>query len=87
MLSKLYEMMAADRELRSASYYAAPDKVFKLTRRFKRKSNARTDDFVFTVGKPNYLAAKFVKQCVKVGLKFPLRRIQLKFWPEKTKCK
>jgi hypothetical protein len=37
------------------------------------------------VGAPNYLALAFIKQCVKAGEPFPLKKFQIKHYPVKKK--
>jgi hypothetical protein len=63
----------------------------KLTIRASLKSfggklppkNCRSLDIALTIGAPNYEAREFIKMCKKAGEKFPIKKIQLKFFPEK----
>jgi hypothetical protein len=58
----------------------------KLTIRASRKllkgkippSNSNID-VVLTIGRPNFEAREFIKQCKKDGEKFPVKKIQLEF--------
>lgn len=66
---------------RSASKYVSPGGVVKVTRKHPCDLRARSETFFLTVGKPNFLGRRFVKACVKAGEKFPVKKVQLKFFP------
>lgn len=56
--------------------------VYRRRNKYQRKKNARRtlrDDVLtirFTVGAPNYLERRFIKDCKRAGESFPVRKIQ-----------
>ncbi len=64
---------------KKATKYFSAREVVKGTRRHKRRKGERTVEIVFTIGRPNYAEAQFIKACVKAGEHFPVKKIQLKF--------
>lgn len=66
---------------RRAIKYISPKEIIRATRVRERGKIAKngTVTIVLTVGRPNSIEAKFVKNCVKAGEPFPVRNIQLKF--------
>jgi hypothetical protein len=79
--------LIADRTLYSATKYVSPKKTIRVTRRLKGSSRSTRDEFVITLGAPNYLAARFIKQCKAAKEPFPVLKIQFKKWPVKKKVK
>lgn len=69
--------------LHQARMFLAPDLVVKGTRRGKRE-NGHTE-ILLSVGKPNYVERQFIKQCKKAGVGFPLKKIQIRYYPRKRK--
>jgi len=55
----------------------------KATRQHKLRKGGRGSTLLVTIGKPNYLERKFVRECQKAGEPFPIKRIQLKGYPAK----
>ena len=73
-----------------ATKYLSPTTVVNATRRRyrgklheARRMKYGYTDLVVTVGRPNYLQRKFLKDCRKAGEQFPIRKIQLKACPQK----
>ena len=62
-----------------ATKYISPKMTVKATRRHKLDKRAPIQEFVITIGKPNYLERLFIKLLKKSGEPFPVRKIQLKF--------
>lgn len=79
--------LIADRTLYSATKYVSPKKTIRVTRRLKGSARSTRDEFVITIGVPNYLAARFIKQCKAAKEPFPVLKIQFKKWPVKKKVK
>jgi hypothetical protein len=72
---------------RSATKYLAPDFCVKATRVLRPDKRSKSASVVLTWGKPNYEGRKFVKKCQKSGEPFPIKKIQIKWYPEKRKKK
>ena len=77
----LYKLLCNDEVIR-ATFYLSPSFTMKLTRTHKPDARDRQEVFVLTVGSPNYEERAFIKKCKKAGEPFPLKRIQLKLWPQ-----
>jgi hypothetical protein len=74
-------LLASD--AKRAVYYISPKEVVSVCRRFKARKANRRNDFVMKFGAPNYLETAFVKQCLKAGEPFPVKKVQLQPWPVK----
>lgn len=67
---------------RQATVYQHPKLSIKATLRFRPDARNKRTDIVLTVGSPNYEGRAFVKKLVAAGEPFPVRKVQLKFWPK-----
>lgn len=70
---------------RKATVYESPTHVTKVTLRKKSLRGERTTEFVVTIGRPNFLERQFIKSCKRAREPFPVRKIQLKYFPKKKK--
>jgi len=68
---------------RRATSFIAPDHVISVARRFRPDKRHTRVDVVLKVGKPNYRECEFIKACQRAGEPFPVKKIQLKFYPTK----
>lgn len=67
----------------SATKYISPKRVVKITQRLRAgrvlpKANENLD-FVVTIGRPNYADRLFIKDAIKAGEPFPIKKILLKY--------
>ena len=67
--------------VRRATVYQSPQMVVKATRRHKGRKNERQTEWVLTVGVPNFAERKFIKDCKDAGEIFPVRDVQLVWYP------
>ena len=72
-----------DRNLKKATKYCAKDYTMKLTHIGKIGGKERISEYKLTIGRPNYLERIFIKKCIKAEEPFPIKKIQLKFYPKK----
>ncbi len=76
-------------EAYKAVKYISPKLTVKATRQLLRANGRRIDHrdkrvtLLVTIGTPNYEEEKFIKLAVKAGEPFPIKRIHMKFPPEK----
>lgn len=63
-----------------ATKYFSPTEVIKATRRMY--GNKKSNEILFTFGKPNYAERKFIRDCKKACEQFPIKKVQIK-WPVK----
>ena len=68
-----------------ATKYLSPKLVVNATRKLygRKVENERYGiDVILTIGRPNYRQRKFIKQCVKAGEPFPVKKIHLQQPPK-----
>lgn len=68
---------------RQATVYRATDMVVRATAIRKLDARYRSVSVMLTIGRPNYRERKFIKECVKAGEPFPVRKVQLRWYPAK----
>lgn len=71
------------RDVRTATKYVAPNYTIKATRQWPFDGRARHTTYIVTVGTPNYLERIAIKEFKAAKEPFPVRKIQLKYWPKK----
>ena len=86
VLGELLSAMA-DREVRTATAYRSPTFTMRLSRVHRATGRSRSRTFCLTTGQPNFEARIFIKKAIKAHEPFPVKKIQLKFWPKKRKTK
>ncbi len=74
-------------DCKTATIYLSDTCTVKATRRHKQDERYRHEEFVVSIGRPNYAEKKMVKDLLKAGVPFPVKKAQLKFWPKKRKAK
>lgn len=78
-------LLCIDGPYKTATKFLDPKFVVKATHQRKPDGRDRSTTLVVTLGRPNYTERKFIKDCKKAGVPFPVRKVQLKFWPKKRK--
>jgi len=73
-------------EARKATIYVSPVLVVKATRRHRAKKNEVHVEILLTIGRPNFDECKFIKDCIKAKEPFPIKKMQLKYWPNKKEA-
>ena len=76
-------ILIATKDAKSAIKYLSDKLVVKAAWHNKPKANNRGETMVVTFGKPNYREMAFIKNLKKAGEPFPVKKIQLKFYPIK----
>ncbi len=85
MYDKIITTLIATNAMK-ATKFTAPNHIIRVVRRkYKNKFERHTLELTVTEGKPNYAERKFIKKLKKAGESFPVKKIQLKFLPEKKK--
>lgn len=81
----LLRTMAAltDPTVRKATCYLGPKETLKVTRQAPVRKRSRTETYIVTYGLPNYEERQFIKEAIAAGEPFPVKKLQIKFWPEK----
>ena len=79
-VAKCLKALLADKKLRKVTKYISPKLTVKVTRRKFRRGGTDHNTYLTTFGAPNYVERLFIKDCVKSGVPFPVRRVQLKFF-------
>lgn len=68
---------------RKATVYLGSKTVVKCTARHRPDKREKAPSFVLTIGAPNFVERRFIRLCKKAGEPFPVRKVQIKFWPKK----
>lgn len=68
---------------RSVTKYLRPDLRVTVSRQFPMDRRNSGETVLVTWGKPNYAQRKFVKACQRAKEPFPVKRPQIKEWPQK----
>ena len=75
--------------VRRATKYVSPTHVIVAHRitygGTKPRKDAAAIDIRLKIGKPNYHERDFIKDCIKAGVPFPVRKVQLVHFREKAK--
>lgn len=66
------------KRVKTATHYASPTRVVRVTEVGKWRKRGRALHFRITLGKPNYATRRFIKNAVKAGEPFPIKKLQLK---------
>lgn len=70
--------------VKTAIAYLSPIYIIRATRRLYKGRPSRTHfEAVVTAGRPNYRERLFIKVAQKAGVKFPIRKVQLRFYRKK----
>ena len=69
--------------VRRATVYLSPTCTLKVANMNKVRKNANAVYFAVSYGVPNYEERIFIKACKRAGEPFPVKKVQLKFWPKK----
>lgn len=73
------------RPLHRATVYVSPKFTVKATRRSKLRKGDKQQEFVVTIGRPNWHERERVRQFEKVGEPFPVKKVALQYVPPKRK--
>ena len=70
---------------RSAIVYHSRSLVAKATCQRRIDLRDKNRSIIVTFGAPNYEERAHIRSCKKMGMAFPLKSVELKFWPKKKK--
>lgn len=76
------EIIINDGSVKKAVKYVNSKLIVRATRRGKSKKGQNID-LVLTIGKPNYLEREYIKLLQEAKEPFPVKKVQLKFYPKK----
>lgn len=79
------EILLQNTNARRATAYESTNYTIKATRQRPYNKRDKAETFIVTMGRPNYEEREFIKLAKKAGESFPIKKIQLKFWPKKKK--
>jgi len=82
-IGRLVETMIEDVALRRATIYRSAKFTLKLSRQRRNDRRDRSETMLFTYGNPNYRERRFIKKCLAAGEPFPVKKVQLQYWPTK----
>ena len=70
---------AVHKGAKQATKYLSPKLTIKATRQGKMRKGERQMTIVVTIGRPNYAEREFIRQAIKAGEPFPIRKSLLKY--------
>lgn len=79
----LISIIEAGSLIRTAYKVISPKLVVRVSRRTKFYKRNRRNEFVVTVGEPNYKTVKFIKDCKAAKEPFPVMRVQIELYLKK----
>lgn len=82
-LSKVYETLLLNSTIRRATYYLSESMVVKMTHSRKPRKRDKSETLITTIGKPNYRERQFIANCRKAKEPFPIKKIQIQYFPKK----
>lgn len=83
-VARAYNALTRDHDIRKVVIYLSPKLTIKLTRQ-QRDRRSKSHTYLLTIGAPNYAEREFIKSLVKAKEPFPVKKVQLKFYPKKRK--
>jgi hypothetical protein len=70
-----------------ATRFVAPDFTVAVARAFRPDARSRRITLFLSIGRPNYAERLFIRRCQRAGEPFPVKKVQLKFFPLKKRSK
>jgi hypothetical protein len=72
-------------DARKATVYLDENTIVRATRQRRPDARSKSQSYILTLGKPAFADRRFIRLCKQAGGPLPVRKVQLKFWPEKKK--
>ena len=85
MYDLIIETLVAAKAIKATKYISDKEIIRATRTRFGQSFSRGNLEVTITRGKPNYTEREFIKACKKSGEPFPVKKIQLKFFPQKKK--
>jgi len=83
MKPRLLTTILNNKSLRRVTEYVTPTYTAKATRQRRHDGRGRAETILLTIGRPNYRERAFIKWALEANEPFPIRKLQLTFWPKK----
>jgi hypothetical protein len=81
----VFNALTKNHKIKTATVYISPKQTLKLTRQGRDKRSSH-HTYLLTIGKPNYAEREHIQSLLKAKEPFPVKKIRLKFYPEKKKA-
>jgi len=85
MYDQLIETLVAAKAWKATKYISDKEIVRVSRTRYQFGFDRGNLELTLTKGKPNYAEREFIKLCKKAGEPFPVKKVQLKYLPQKKK--
>lgn len=79
----IVSILLSEPDIHTATKYIDPKTTVRGTFVGKRDRRSKRNTIALSIGTPNYAEREFIKQCNKSGEPFPVKKVQLKFYPKK----
>lgn len=83
MYDQIIETLVATKAIKATKYISEKEIIRATRTRYGKTFSRGNLELTVTRGKPNYAEREFIKSCKKAGEPFPVKKIQLKFFPQK----
>lgn len=77
------EALQAVPDFRRATYFHSPTLVVKATRRHRRDRRSRHEEFVVTIGRPNWDERRWAAEAKAAKQRFPFGPV-IRDWPKRA---
>lgn len=85
MYDQLIEQLLSSKAVKATKFISEKEIIRAVRTSFKGKFLRGNIEITLTRGKPNYAEREFIAVCKKAGEPFPVKNVQLKFFPEKRR--
>jgi len=72
-------------DVRRATAFISAKQIVRATAQYRIDGRCSRATILLTIGQPNFVERRFIRLAKKAGEPFPIKKIQLKFWPKKKK--
>lgn len=80
-INEVVDLIINDKTVIKATKYISPTSIVRAVRKlYGKKLLKGNTEITLTVGKPNYAEREFIKDCKEAGERFPVKKIQIKFY-------
>lgn len=82
-ITRVTNYLVDDVSVRRATIFLNDRMTVKATRQRRHDGRDKQETFLLTFGRPNFVERQFINMCKKAGEPFPVKKVQIKFWPSK----
>lgn len=84
-VAKVVGVLECGLDIRRATLYVSPTYTVKATRQRPYRKSERQETVLVTAGRPNYLEREVITILRKCKEPFPVKKVQVQYWPRKRR--